>query len=991
MSNLVGRQFGNYSLLRLLGQGGFADVYLGEHIHLNTLAAIKVLRTQLGQDDITNFRTEARTIAHLTHPNIVRVLEFDVEGNTPFLVMEYAPNGTLRQRHRGDTALPQELVLQYVKQVAAALQYAHNQKIIHRDIKPENMLLGRNNEVLLSDFGIALVTQNILAQSMRQANSEVATAGSVAYMAPEQNQGKPCPASDQYGLAVVVYEWLCGVRPFNGSYMAVAVQHMQAPPPPMREKMPTISPNVEKVVLTALAKDPKQRFGSVQAFANAFVQACQEEETYRIISSNQSSSVENGVRAGGRTMEAVLHGPMGRTSLGATVVTMGRAQDNQLVISDSKVSFHHAEIRPGGQGYSIIDLRSMNGTFVNEQQLIPGMPRQLNQGDAIRIGDTTLTYVISGMQPISEGPAQRADVGYENPGLSHTGYGLGRQYDYPDQALRTPLPYVPAPPLNAGPIASGGPALPVQQPYRQPPGAGAENRGGALPLHEQAHQGQQPYRQPVGPGAENRAGTLPLQEQPHQVQQPYKPPPGGGAENRAGTLPLQEQAHQQPRGMTIDPNTPPVQTPYEQLRGNIPPSSSPKKPRRRLWIVVSIIAVVLLIGAGVLTYVALLPTPAKALDSFCTSLQGKDYPSAYNQLSGRFQSKIPLTLFTGFFGKVNACSHSSPNQSGSNATGSLTLGQTSGGTKNDTVTLTQNGGSAWKIDDEARLSGLINTLSTYCTAIQNGNYGSASSQFSSNLQSKISQTEYNSFLSKAQTCTYSTPTTSGDSATSNVTLTYNSGQTETHQLSLIQDSSNTWKIDSISNLPDQTIDTFCTALQNKDYQTAYNQLSVAYQGNYPESQFAKDFSAVTGCAHDASIASNSTVTSNGTFYFNALQPLLDTIYLVKDSSGNWKIDAIVNLPDKTLTTFCTALQNKDYQTAYDQLSDNARSGYSETQFASDASAISTCSHDFPVQVGGTATAILTLGNSAGQTGRDKAFLIKDSNGDWKIDRLQKVA
>src|SRR5205823_13059117 len=154
------------------------------------------------------------------------------------------------------------------------------QKIIHRDIKPENMLLGRNNEVLLSDFGIALVTENILAQSMRQANSEVATAGSVAYMAPEQIQGKPCPASDQYALAVVVYEWLCAVRPFNGSYMEVAAQHMHAPVPSLREKLPTISPDVERVVLTALAKDPNQRFGSVQAFANAFEQACQEEETY---------------------------------------------------------------------------------------------------------------------------------------------------------------------------------------------------------------------------------------------------------------------------------------------------------------------------------------------------------------------------------------------------------------------------------------------------------------------------------------------------------------------------------------------------------------------------------------------------------------------------------------------------------------------------------------------------------------------------------------
>src|SRR5881275_1078975 len=122
MTDLVGRQFGNYHLIRLLGQGGFADVYLGEHMHLNTLAAIKLLRAQLVGDDIASFRTEARTIAHLTHPNIVRVLEFGVEGNIPFLVMEYAPNGTLRTRHQRNVALPTEMVLAYVKQVAAALQ-----------------------------------------------------------------------------------------------------------------------------------------------------------------------------------------------------------------------------------------------------------------------------------------------------------------------------------------------------------------------------------------------------------------------------------------------------------------------------------------------------------------------------------------------------------------------------------------------------------------------------------------------------------------------------------------------------------------------------------------------------------------------------------------------------------------------------------------------------------------------------------------------------
>src|SRR2546425_11204278 len=217
MADLVGRQFGNYHLIRLLGQGGFADVYLGEHVHLNTLAAIKVLRTQLVADDITNFRNEARTIAHLSHPNIVRVLEFGVEGTIPFLVMEYAPNGTLRQRHPRNVAVSAEVVAPYVKQVAAALQYAHNQKLIHRDIKPENMLLGHQNNVLLSDFGLA-----IIVQSSRDRLQTVA--GTVTYMAPEQLQGRPCPASDQYALAVVVYEWLSGDRLFSGSFIEVASQ-----------------------------------------------------------------------------------------------------------------------------------------------------------------------------------------------------------------------------------------------------------------------------------------------------------------------------------------------------------------------------------------------------------------------------------------------------------------------------------------------------------------------------------------------------------------------------------------------------------------------------------------------------------------------------------------------------------------------------------------------------------------------------------------------
>src|SRR5579864_2740860 len=159
MVDRVGQQLGNYRLVRLIGRGGFAEVYLGEHVYLKTQVAIKVSNTEWPHEDREDFLTEARTIAHLVHPHIVRVLDFGIYGETPFLVMDYARNGSLRKRHPKGTKLPVASVVQYVEQIASALQYAHDQKLVHRDIKPENILLGRDNELLLSDFGIALIAR----------------------------------------------------------------------------------------------------------------------------------------------------------------------------------------------------------------------------------------------------------------------------------------------------------------------------------------------------------------------------------------------------------------------------------------------------------------------------------------------------------------------------------------------------------------------------------------------------------------------------------------------------------------------------------------------------------------------------------------------------------------------------------------------------------------------------------------------------------------
>jgi serine/threonine protein kinase len=267
MSDRVGQQFGNYRLIRLLGQGGFAEVYLGEHTYLHTQAAIKVLHAQLQSGEIELFYREARTVAHLIHPNIVRVLEFGVEGIVPFLVMDYAPNGTLRQRHPKGEPVPPLTIISYVKQVASALQYAHDNRVVHRDVKPENMLISRQNMILLSDFGVALVTQSSLHQSLS------GVAGTIAYMSPEQFEASSLPASDQYSLAVVVYEWLCGECPFHGSFVELALKHKMVPPPSIRARLPSIPYEVEQVVLTALSKDPRQRFATVMAFAQALEQS----------------------------------------------------------------------------------------------------------------------------------------------------------------------------------------------------------------------------------------------------------------------------------------------------------------------------------------------------------------------------------------------------------------------------------------------------------------------------------------------------------------------------------------------------------------------------------------------------------------------------------------------------------------------------------------------------------------------------------------------
>lgn len=257
---------GRYRIHRQIGSGGLGSVYLAIDMRLaDRFVTIKTTPNQSGHEQML-WRRENLPLAGLDHPNIVKVFDFGVDKDNLFQVTEYAPLGTLAQRYPRGTIVPLDKVVIYASQLASALQYAHDRGIIHRDVKPENMFLANEDKVLLGDFGLAVFTH---------ASSSVEIVGTPLYMAPEQLlEPVVVPASDQYALAVVVYEWLTGDAPFSGgSPMDIMVRKLHESPPSLRSKNPTIPPDVDQIVMIALAKDPKDRFRSVQAFATALEEA----------------------------------------------------------------------------------------------------------------------------------------------------------------------------------------------------------------------------------------------------------------------------------------------------------------------------------------------------------------------------------------------------------------------------------------------------------------------------------------------------------------------------------------------------------------------------------------------------------------------------------------------------------------------------------------------------------------------------------------------
>lgn len=271
----VDMQIGKYRLLNRLHGGRYSDVWLAEHLGLKKKVAIKILLTQEISDSDERlyakkrFYREAQTLARLDHPHIVQVFDSGEEAGRPFFVMEYAPYGSLARRHPLGERLPLLAIRTYTSQVGRAIHHIHTQGLIHRDIKPQNMFLRTRSMVLLGDFGLVMHARNRLYSYMIWEFG-----GTRAYMAPEQEMGEPCQASDQYAFATIVFEWLTGCSPFYGTAEEIAWQRKHFLPPSMRAIVPEIPPAVERVVLTALEKMPNRRFRTMLDFTLAFEEAC---------------------------------------------------------------------------------------------------------------------------------------------------------------------------------------------------------------------------------------------------------------------------------------------------------------------------------------------------------------------------------------------------------------------------------------------------------------------------------------------------------------------------------------------------------------------------------------------------------------------------------------------------------------------------------------------------------------------------------------------
>jgi len=417
MENLIDHTLGGYSLVEELGRGGMATVFKAYQPKLERWVAVKVLDPAYTTDDsdvLARFRREAKAIAALRHPNILTVYDYGEEEGLAYFVMEYVEGGTLKDRLQGEPFGWTRAVALSLG-VGRALAFAHERGIIHRDVKPANILLPREDWPLLADFGLVK-----LQQARRALTQAGMILGTPHYTSPEQALGEATDhRADIYALGVVLFEMLTGRLPFQAERaFDVLLMHINEPPPKPRELVADVPEPVEDVILKAMAKAPEERYGRMQDMV-ADLEAAWE----RLQAPPQRAPARSDEAIHQATMQidsiqSVLSGPrFVVVATGSSVliplqdtVLIGRADPRGNVVPDIDLSLYgggsagvsrqHARLLRADDGWAIEDLRSTNGTFVNDQRVPPAQPTPLRNGDSVRCGQLLLTFRTDEADPI---------------------------------------------------------------------------------------------------------------------------------------------------------------------------------------------------------------------------------------------------------------------------------------------------------------------------------------------------------------------------------------------------------------------------------------------------------------------------------------------------------------------------------------------------------------------------------------------------------------
>ena len=320
---------GRYIIVKQVGEGGMATVYLCIDTILKREVAIKVLRRELTSDEVSlaRFQREAMAITSTSHPNIVEVYDVGSENGLNYIVMEYVHGRTLKGLIRSRGVMPVYEAVNIMKQLVSATSHAHRQGIIHRDIKSQNVLVKDDGTVKLSDFGIAQMGDS--AQQLTQAETVV---GSVHYLAPELATGKPASfQSDIYALGIVFYEMLTGDVPFHGdTAVEIALKHMHNDVPNVRDFNPTIPQSVENIIIRATCRDPNLRYESAEKMYADLVTCLDmtrnEEEKVDLIQEKQQSEKDaariRSEKKNQKTNRAAVHDANGTGATIAIIVLL---------------------------------------------------------------------------------------------------------------------------------------------------------------------------------------------------------------------------------------------------------------------------------------------------------------------------------------------------------------------------------------------------------------------------------------------------------------------------------------------------------------------------------------------------------------------------------------------------------------------------------------------------------------------------------------------